>query len=153
MKLVTSTALSKDSTVWLYDKSGDYSTKSGYGLGIRNSSAYLNDSTSFDWMKSIWNVHTSQKLKDFLWRVVKQALPVSENLARGGIASFPCAKCGGIEDDLHVFLTCPFTASVWELVPCNSNPTAQSTSMVRWITTAPTLTALPQSGVFMPLWP
>lgn len=85
--------------------------------------------------------------------MVKKAIPISENLAYRGIASFPCAKCGGIEDDTHVFLTCPFAASVWELAPFISHSLTQSPTMGSFITAAPTLFTLPPSGILTPLWP
>lgn len=43
----------------------------------------------FDWLKSIWNIKTSPKIKDFLWKVVRKAIPVSSNLSTGEYQPFP----------------------------------------------------------------
>lgn len=65
------------------------------------------------WTQHVWNVKTSPKIKDFLWRVVKKAILVSSNLERRGFQSFNCKRCGGVEDDLHALLTCPLEERVW----------------------------------------
>ena len=43
------------------------------------------------------------KVKDFMWKLVKKAIPLSENLATRGVTPFPCKACGDREDDFHVF--------------------------------------------------
>ncbi|RID44707.1 hypothetical protein BRARA_I01485, partial [Brassica rapa] len=75
-------------------------------------------------------------LKDFLWRVMKKAIPISSNLERRGVPSFNCKNCGAHEDDLHVFLTCPMAEEVWSNIP-----------------TGPNLVSLPPVGLSSPLWP
>ncbi|KAG5396252.1 hypothetical protein IGI04_018066, partial [Brassica rapa subsp. trilocularis] len=77
-----------------------------------------------NWLSHIWNVKTVPKLKDFLWRVVRKAIPVSSNLEKRGLPSFNCKTCGVHEDDLHVFLTCPIAEEVWRLIPTQHTPSS-----------------------------
>ncbi|KAG2273233.1 hypothetical protein Bca52824_067788 [Brassica carinata] len=107
LKIKTSAAPSSDSLFWLPEKSGNYSVKSGYGIGITERRTRETEDDPVNWLKHIWNLKTAPKLKDFLWRMVRKAIPVSANLERRGVASFKCKSCDGVEDDLHVFLNCP----------------------------------------------
>ncbi|KAG5389545.1 hypothetical protein IGI04_031086, partial [Brassica rapa subsp. trilocularis] len=100
-----------------------------------------------------WNVKTSPKLKDFLWRVIRKAIPVSSNLERRGVPSFNCKKCGAHEEDLHVFLTCPLAEEVWNLSPIARRPVSSTPSMAELLKQGNTYTPLPPTGLSAPLWP
>ncbi|KAG2292280.1 hypothetical protein Bca52824_038949 [Brassica carinata] len=106
-----------------------------------------------NWLKHIWNVKTGPKLKDFLWRVVKKAIPVSSNLERRGFPSFNCKSCGGHEDDLHVFLKCPLAEEVWNHMPTIRKPQNSITSLAELIKQGDSFTPLPPTGLTTPLWP
>lgn len=84
---------------------------------------------------------------------MKKAIPVSSNLASRGIQSFVCKRCGGIEDDLHVFVTCPFAAEVWQLSPLTWIPEAALPSMAHLLTLNTRMITLPPVGIYVPLWP
>lgn len=107
LQIKTSSNPVNDTLLWLPEKNGSYSTKTGYGMGITSLKMQTSTDQPVNWLKHVWNVKTSPKLKDFLWRVVKKAIPVSSNLERRGVPSFNCKSCGAHEDDLHVFLHCP----------------------------------------------
>ena len=111
LRIITSSASSPDSIVWLPDKTGSYSIKSGYGVGIKARQMQPAPLEDFNWAKNIWNV------KDFLWKLVRGAIPTSSNLARRGVPTFNCKHCDGVEDDLHVFLHCRVADQVWNLAP------------------------------------
>lgn len=121
-KIIMSSAPASDSLAWLAEKSGDYTVKTGYGVERVGLIPHQGADPPFDWLKNIWNLKTSPKVKDFLWKVKRQAIPVSANLEARGMASFPCSRCGGVEDDLHVFLLCPFAAQAWSLLPVTAIP-------------------------------
>ncbi|KAG5375666.1 hypothetical protein IGI04_040262 [Brassica rapa subsp. trilocularis] len=110
-------------------------------------------STPFDWNKSIWNVKTAPKIRDFLWRTVRKAIPISSNLATRGIQEFPCKRCNGVEDDLHLFLQCDIAREVWELAPLAVKPSSATPSMATLIAAAPSFIVLPPVGLTIPLWP
>ena len=52
----------EDELVWLLEKSGSYSTKSGYAL-TKLHKGNLND--AFNWKRFVWNVECSPKIKHF----------------------------------------------------------------------------------------
>ncbi|KAG2275095.1 hypothetical protein Bca52824_057650 [Brassica carinata] len=110
--LITSSVSHQDRRIWLFDKSGEYTTKTGYNLA--STTRLGGEDQPLEWQKSIWSIKTSPKIKDFLWRVAKKAIPVSANLETRGLPAFPCKRCGGIEDDLHTFLLCPFAQELWQ---------------------------------------
>lgn len=111
------------------------------------------DDAQLDWLKHIWNVGTSPKIKDFLWKIIKKAIPVSDNLSKCGVPPFNCKRCGAYEDDLHVFLTCPFAEEVWNLLPLRERPSPVTLSMNALVKAGNNFTPLPPSGISAPIWP
>ncbi|XP_048621840.1 uncharacterized protein LOC106442834 [Brassica napus] len=88
-----------DELVWLKDKSGKYTTKSGYALAKINSEADPSD--HFDWKKRIWSLNTSPKLKHLLWKANAGALPVGAALQSRGIdIDDKCKRCGAVETEI-----------------------------------------------------
>ena len=53
LKLITSSATAEDQVAWLFEKSGSYSTRSGYGAGMERERAASFIPIPFDWKKSI----------------------------------------------------------------------------------------------------
>ncbi|KAL0864643.1 hypothetical protein Bca101_043761 [Brassica carinata] len=116
----------EDEVVWLPNKMGSYSTKTGYALiKINAADPYLD----FNLKKLVWGVKTSPKLKHFLWKIKNKALPVGENLLRRGIeVEVHCKRCGTLETDRHLFSQCSFATRVWELFPAALKPIPSSIS-------------------------
>lgn len=113
----------EDELVWLNDKSGAYTTKSGYALTKINSDPDPND--QFDWKKRIWSINTSPKLRHFLWKANIGAIPVGPALQTRGIdVDTSCKRCGARETEIHVLLQCPYATRVWNLLPCLQLPSA-----------------------------
>ena len=96
---------------------------------------------------------TSLKLKDFLWKVINKAIPVSTNLARRGIHTFCCKLCGGVEDDLPTFISCPLAVSVWEIAPVAWTSDTSLPSLATLLTVGDRMAILPPVGLYIPLWP
>lgn len=153
LMLKTSSTHSHDTLFWIPEKSGAYSTKTGYGIGRMGTGTSNSDSDPVNWLKHVWNVKTAPKIKDFLWRLLRKAIPVSANLERRGIASFNCKKCDGQEDDLHVFLKCPLAEQVWSLLPTTQTPSSSLLSIAAMIKQGNSFCPLPPVGVTSPLWP
>ena len=153
LSIITSAAPSQDSLAWLFDKSGEYTTKTGYGAGMGLPEQSEPPTPSFNWIKNIWNVNTPPKIKNFLWKLVRKAIPVSSNLVRRGLPAFDCKSCHQEEDDLHVFLCCSMANQVWEIAPLAVRPQESTPSVAALIELGHTLTALPPTGVSVPLWP
>lgn len=114
----------KDSYAWLPAKSGDYSAKSGYYEIIKEEAEtpqHAPIQNSFKWSAEIWQIKTSPKTKVLLWKAMRGALPVGENLqARKINSEAKCPFCGAEESTLHLFSTCVFANQVWELAPYKS---------------------------------
>ncbi|KAL0799496.1 hypothetical protein Bca101_054671 [Brassica carinata] len=153
LAIKTSSVTAPDTLRWLPEKSGTYSVKTGYGLGMISVRQANIDDEPVKWMQHVWNVKTSPKLKDFLWRVVKKAIPVSSNLESRGFPSFNCKRCGGVEDDLHALLTCPIAERVWSLSPTSQIPSGLLPSLAELIRNGSSFIPLPPTGVNVPLWP
>ncbi|XP_009127063.3 uncharacterized protein LOC103851935 [Brassica rapa] len=133
----------QDSYIWSLQKSGDYSVKSGYysKQADKNSSTLLPSAQrpedTWNWKKHVWNPPLLPKLKHFLWRIAKKALPTGENLQRRGInANVMCCRCGEAETLPHIFFHCAFAKEVWKLAPLASEV---DTSL--WTAFKPTLQA------------
>lgn len=94
-------AVSKnDYRVWKYNRCGAYSVKSGYWLinkknkenGIQETE--MKPSTN-ELKNEIWSLHTSPKLKAFLWKMLSEALPLVDLIAKRGMTiDSRCQICG-----------------------------------------------------------
>lgn len=153
LQIITSSTQAEDSLVWLPETSCLYTTKSGYRIASSWEQAGTHHNEAFDWMKNIWNIKTSLKLKDFLWKTINKAIPLSANLERRGFPAFPFKHCGGFEDDLHTFLLCPFADAAWNLSPTVTRPDPFLPSLATLISLGNKSTTLPTLGLHIPLWP
>ena len=110
-----------DKQVWLSTPSGEYTTKSGYHTAIARKTEEPEQNTEdgeLEWFKGVWNLHTSPKIKMFLWKLFQQAMPVGEILIRRGIPTDGlCKRCGTLESIDHLFLHCPYAEEIWRTAP------------------------------------
>ncbi|KAG7593940.1 Ribonuclease H-like superfamily [Arabidopsis thaliana x Arabidopsis arenosa] len=154
LKLVLSSVVKPDRLRWLPVKAGSYTTKSGYALG--KSASSQEHEVTFNWRSHVWKVSTSPKLKMFLWKLARNALPVGTLLASRGIsANTTCKKCGGVEDPTHIFFHCPFAKQVWDAVPCLALPQLEiGVSLKALLVGLQQLVSLPPVGLSTkPLFP
>lgn len=70
-----------------------------------------------------------------------------------GFPPFCCKRCGGVEDDLHTLLLCPFLNLVWELAPILERPDASLPSLATLLSLGNKSITLPPVGLHVPLWP
>lgn len=92
-KLIPASYYFQDELVWLPNKSGVYSNKTGYVLAKLNGSTGGAD--EFNWKACIWQINTSPKLKHFLWKANVGALAVgTKHLCRGINTEGVCRRCG-----------------------------------------------------------
>lgn len=152
LKLVPGSLAMEDERVWLLDKTGSYTTKSGYACAKVNSGS---SHDTFNWKKCIWNINCSPKLKHFLWKLKIDALAVGESLLKHGMqVDGKCKRCGEIESVIHVMAQCPFAQRVWNLAPVVSSPVASTTlSMGELLSECVKIVSLPPSGLYTPLYP
>ncbi|VVA41316.1 PREDICTED: reverse mRNAase, partial [Prunus dulcis] len=116
---IGSTAAS-DRLIWLWEKLGKYTAKSGYHWlhvrSTRRGRVGTSSSSSIDpgiW-KLIWETDCPHKIRNFLWRALRNGLATNESLLkRKSISSSTCSiYSSGVESVEHVLLLCPW-ALVW----------------------------------------
>ena len=141
----------QDRFIWLLTKSGDYSAKSGYlAANIQEEKLSQSPPTfEFDWLREIWNIKTSPKIKLFLWKAMKQALPTGENLKSRGInLAAVCPHCGEEETNTHQFFHCSYAMSIWEKAPFKiSFSSPRISSLRKGLESSKLLINLPPTGL------
>lgn len=111
---------SEDFKVWKFNKSGAYSTKSGYWLGSSTLKSKIRIEAetlpSLNPLKEkCWFLKIPSKLRVFLWECLSNALPVAEGIARRGMkVDERCQLCGHEPETAnHIFFSCPLARRVW----------------------------------------
>lgn len=98
-----STLGASDAFIWSQTPSGTYSTKSGYHTGrcsdLHSTPQLMDNNTqgnridtgtvnsTWNWKKSIWSPPLLPKLKIFLWKCARNALPTKDNLVRRNVTT------------------------------------------------------------------
>ncbi|KAL9281003.1 putative reverse transcriptase zinc-binding domain-containing protein [Arabidopsis thaliana] len=103
----------------------------------------------FKWSSEIWNLKSSPKTKFLLWKAMRGALPVGENLRLRGLrVEANCPFCGEAETPFHLFVKCQFATWIWDHAPFQKHlDPATFTSLQAFIEKAKTHTCLPPCGV------
>uniref|UniRef100_A0A7N2MU32 Reverse transcriptase domain-containing protein n=1 Tax=Quercus lobata TaxID=97700 RepID=A0A7N2MU32_QUELO len=122
-ELVKSIPLSQgeaeDVLFWPYTKNGVYTCKSGYRFlkeeaerEVTNQVPPLRDKNMW---KAIWSMQVPQKVKMFIWRARRNAIPTKHALMRRTITEdSTCERCqSDVEDPLHALWTCTKLDVVW----------------------------------------
>lgn len=98
-----------DTFIWTLQDSGAYTAKSGYqALQMDKIQAIQRaappEPEDWSWTKDIWTPPLLPKLKFFLWKAARGALPIGESLRRRGMTqNINCCRCGEPETILHLF--------------------------------------------------
>lgn len=153
-KIVLSSAPKPDKLRWLPTKAGSYTAKSGYE--VCKGPEFLEQPGRFNWETNIWKLGTSPKLKMFVWKVARNALPTGFALStRGMLDGLACQRCGEVEDGVHLFFNCPFAKRVWALAPVlRQHVTGRQEHVQQLLAEARTLINLPPIGLGpTPLFP
>ena len=111
----------EDALLWPYVQSDQYSAKSGYFFlkSESRSKPTIDNIQPIQpkppW-KQIWSLSLPSKIKNFLWRACRNALPTKENLVRRYvITDTTCTFCTSqAEDVLHVICCCSNVSQVWD---------------------------------------
>lgn len=116
--------------IWHHNTSGTYRVKTAYRrLKQRfNQEQMVNPDQSFSipsstW-KSVWSLLVPPKVKTFIWRAIKNSLPVKENLTARGISGDAlCPLCkSGNESQEHMSFWCLYFVIIWFAGPCTYKP-------------------------------
>lgn len=105
-----------DAYIWLHNKDGIYTTKSGYLVASKLKSTLDNGPgplLELEWKKKVWYSPCLPKIKLFMWKLFQGALPLAANLKTRGCSNsviFP--RYGGQETAQHIILGCNFAKEV-----------------------------------------
>ena len=108
-----------DALIWPFTPSGIYSIKLGYRFLLENSAQFHNTGQDIEFWKKVWNLEVPSKIKNFVWRASKDALPVKKNQFRRKISQDgQCDICkAGDEDVLHALFFCSEVQTMWGTDP------------------------------------
>ena len=97
-----------DILIWPFTPSGIYSVKSGYRFLLENSAQFQSIYQDVEFWKNVWSLEVPSKIKNFVWRASKDALPIKKNLLRRKISQDgQCEICKARDEDcLHALFFC-----------------------------------------------
>ncbi|KAJ8754033.1 hypothetical protein K2173_001931 [Erythroxylum novogranatense] len=139
LQIPLSLSRKQDDWLWMHNNQGEYRVKEGYRLAMADVNVKLRD-TGFPWEK-IWQLHIPGKIKLFLWRLLRKAIPCKANLKERHVdIRDTCPICDNSpETGDHLFLHCDFARSVWSLISVDW-------SFSRTVTLHPWLTSIMLGG-------
>ncbi|XP_019157575.1 PREDICTED: uncharacterized protein LOC109154171 [Ipomoea nil] len=104
----------KDTWYWKGDSRGIYSVRHGYHM-LTNSYLTVDPHLQFTEWQRLWVLPILPKVKNFLWRCMRNVLPVREILKTKHVwASGGCPFCTYDRETMeHHFCLCPMVNQVW----------------------------------------
>ena len=118
-RIPLSRSVAEDTLYWPYSASGHYTCRSGYRF-LKEESELLTSPQAPPicdkkvW-KAIWKLQVPPKIRNFIWRACRNALPTKQALMRRKIvADLICERCKlDVEDAEHALWSCPELDVVW----------------------------------------
>nr|POF27193.1 hypothetical protein CFP56_08563 [Quercus suber] len=107
----------EDALVWPFTPTGSYTMKSSY--------RFLHNSRSMDFgeyhpeenklWKKVWGMHVQPKVRNFLWRAIRNSIPTKINLKRRMVLMDECCDHCHEEPEevLHALWSCPSISQAW----------------------------------------
>ena len=114
-----------DMPTWIFTKDGQYTVKSGYHQLIKQNLANVSHQNHAHGLwQQIWKINAPPKIKHFWWKILHNALPVADNIARRKIRiQRECSFCGEeVETVTHLLFQCRVAREVWEMAPLRFHP-------------------------------
>jgi ribonuclease HI len=108
----------EDAPIWRYSKNGDYTVQSAYYQLMEHIIDNNNLKEPRNW-KKLWSLHVPNKVKIFMWRLLRGCLPVRGRLTQRGVSyDNKCPNCASYEEnEWHCFFGCVAVQEVWEESP------------------------------------
>jgi len=112
-----------DKLIWPFTPTSQYSVKSGYRFLFESNSpqplSNPSSTQSMGWWKKLWKMEVPNKVKHFVWRTCREALPTKANLSRRRIIpDGVCDRCETHRDDSsHALFFCFDVQVVWTSDP------------------------------------
>ena len=77
----------------------------------------MSEGPVFSMARGLWKAGLPLKIKIFMWQMVRNRLPTSDNVAkRNGPADGTCTLCGLGENANHIFFQCVLARFAWSAV-------------------------------------
>ncbi|CAJ2631371.1 uncharacterized protein LOC123893952 [Trifolium pratense] len=100
---------------WRPDPDTGYTVRGAYQILTSQASVTLHVAENL-----IWHPQVPLKVSIFAWRLLRDRLPTRANLVNRGVLSSTADTCvfgcGVAESAHHLFLSCSFAGSLWDLV-------------------------------------
>jgi hypothetical protein len=116
--LLCSVSLQRDVTDywrWELDPAEGYTVRGAYHLLAAQDTSLVDNTTEL-----IWHKQVPLEVSVFAWRLLRDRLPTRSNLLNCGIitgdAASCMAGCPNLETSQHLFLSCGFHCSLWQVV-------------------------------------
>lgn len=115
--------LRADSFIWMHNRSGNLMAKSAYWLArdqkIKASFPEVLELPSVNPIKEkVWKFLSPPKINTFLWKVLTDALPVSELIIKRGMRIDSRCQLCGVEGEsiFHTLFQCDPARQVWAFI-------------------------------------
>ena len=129
LKVPISITRKEDSRFWLGNQTGEYTVQSGYKHAMerrevetrkmeREAEPSCNSINQHVW-KVLWNLNINHKIKLFIWKGLREAVPIKKLIWRRAKARDRiCSGCGKEMETLeHMLLNCRKVRGIWKLAP------------------------------------
>ena len=111
----------QDILVWKLTPTGDFSSKSAYKHCFNNLALPANQRPKsvppqvVDLLNQVWREKLmAPRVQTFSWRLLRRALPTGKRASKfSKHISENCARCGNLEDEMHMLFLCPFSKAAW----------------------------------------
>ena len=115
----------QDILVWKLTPTGDFSSKSAYKHCFNNLALPANQRPKsvppqvVDLLNQVWREKLmAPRVQTFAWRLLRRALPTGKRASKcSKHISENCARCGNLEDEMHMLFLCPFSKAAWFFSP------------------------------------
>jgi hypothetical protein len=112
----------EDFPAWHHDNKGLFSVKSAYKVYVKLRDAERSVSSGNveenAYWRQIWDLPCLPKIKQFVWRLAHNSLPLMTNINRRGIeCDTLCVCCKRLDEDgAHLFLKCKEIKELWRSI-------------------------------------
>ena len=120
VKIPLSPTKVEDKLIWPHVPNGVYTVKSGYRFLVKDKPDPLlyhpSQGENPSIWSCIWRLSVPNKVKNFLWKACKEALPVKKNLVRRKVLEEDvcCHYKLKAEDGYHALWDCSELSAIWE---------------------------------------
>jgi hypothetical protein len=111
----------QDVLVWKLTPAGKFNSKSAYKHCFNNLALPPNQRPKsappqvVDLLNKVWREKLmAPRVQTFAWRLLRGALPTGKRASKfSKHITKNCARCGSLEDEMHMLFLCPFSKAAW----------------------------------------